>query len=357
MVLYQAYQDGLEPLSRQVRAQETSATTKTNDIVDTSTTRSIGSDNRPVVVQQEQTKHQYDMHQKRPLLSQQQLKQLSTKGCLVIDNFLTPQQLQDAIQSAQQVQFGPSGNEKEEQSALKRDRVRTDQVFFLSASSSSLTNNGDREKGGGLEAVQTVLRGVAPWLIASGFGGFHLDEGATRGVDSEPIQGVKQAPSARGWIGVPDGMQISLYDGSHEEKGTESATGQGDDDDRGGGDYYLAHVDGCSDSVAELGLLGWLRSIYLRRRYITCILYLNATSDEEQEDGWDTDRDGGCLRVFHHHRRPDDDENDNDHSEFDDIAPMGGRLVLFSAQHMVHAVLPTFRRRLACTVWLTLNPD
>jgi SM-20-related protein len=89
-----------------------------------------------------------------------------------------------------------------------------------------------------------------------------------------------------------------------------------------------------------LGLVGYLRSKYLRQRYLTCIVYLNPH--------WEPS-DGGCLRIF---LLGDDDDRGE---SVVDIEPKAGRLVIFSSVNMMHAVLPTFSRRLACSMWMTIN--
>ena len=94
---------------------------------------------------------------------------------------------------------------------------------------------------------------------------------------------------------IPESMQVSKYEDSS---------------------YYESHLDTCTDSMMELGLLGYLRSAYLRCRYRTCIVYLN--------DFYETSH-GGCLRI-----------SSGNHEE---IEPIGGRLVIFDSAIIWHAVL------------------
>jgi Rps23 Pro-64 3,4-dihydroxylase Tpa1-like proline 4-hydroxylase len=119
-----------------------------------------------------------------------------------------------------------------------------------------------------------------------------------------------------------------------------------------------------------------LRSQYLRRRYLTGIVYLNDDDEvvdiDDNNDGrrkpWDVSTDGGQLRIYNNDdndRGPDDDSgNDADATTttttasptrriVDDIAPRGGRLVLLSSQSVLHQVLPSRRDRLACSIWFT----
>ena len=57
--------------------------------------------------------------------------------------------------------------------------------------------------------------------------------------------------------------------------------------------------------------------------------------------GWCPERDGGCLRV------------EVGDCEAVDVAPLGGRLVIFSSKHRWHEVLPSRRdQRFALTLWV-----
>ena len=97
---------------------------------------------------------------------------------------------------------------------------------------------------------------------------------------------------------------------------------------------YDRHLDRCVIGVAELGLLEWLRLSDYRGRAITAILYLNDVD-------WDADRDGGALRCW----------KGGDHLR--DVAPRGGRLVIFDASAVEHAVLASTAPRAALTCWVS----
>ena len=85
------------------------------------------------------------------------------------------------------------------------------------------------------------------------------------------------------------------------------------------GGFYLAHVDRfCDDD----------------HRIVSMIVYLN--------DDWSAD-DGGSLRIW--------SGSDVVASQSIDIAPVGGRLVLFMSDVTLHAVMPTRRDRVALTGW------
>jgi hypothetical protein len=222
-----------------------------------------------------------------------------------------------------------------------------------------------------------------------------------------------QSPSS--WIGVPETIQLSSYHALNRV----SDDDDDDDDDNENSDssssttprksnYNHAHRDGMPDgdwwnNSTDMGLIGHLRSLYLRKRYITGIVYINETdshngSDLEQQvenddDHVDSDAaaacnkrknrkntgpwmqtDGGYLRLFlgadmddmtgdsciASSSRQDDNKNNPENGSplekrIVDLAPKGGRLVLLSSEHVLHAVMPSFRHRVACTIWLTLN--
>jgi SM-20-related protein len=67
-----------------------------------------------------------------------------------------------------------------------------------------------------------------------------------------------------------------------------------------------------------------------QQRQVSLVLYLNA--------GW-TAQSGGALRIFHEAGR------------FEDIAPLGGRLVTFLSAAREHAVLATQRERWSISGW------
>ena len=98
------------------------------------------------------------------------------------------------------------------------------------------------------------------------------------------------------------------------------------------GKGYDRHLDRCALSVEELGLLEWLRLSDYRGRALTAILYLN--------DDWQIQRDGGALRCWIGEREP------------FDVAPVGGRLVIFDSGAVEHAVLAASADRVALTVWI-----
>lgn len=249
------------------------------------------------------TKHVADFDARCPrlLLDAKQCRSLETDGYLVIDDFLTPDEVSKAAHAAREIQ----------------KTITKQQVVFLGIRESSLAHF-DASYVGGTESVpdaqpyhdaallhvRRLVRGVAHSVRMSAFDGFRAGDVKDHSV-----------------FGVPDTLQLSLYRAHHCVA-----------------NYNAAHRDGSSHStIWQTGLLGHLRSKYLRHRYLTCILYLN------DDIPWDVNTDGGQLRIHH------------DDIHHDDIAPRGGRLVLLDSESVLHAVLPSQRDRIACSIWFTMR--
>jgi len=157
--------------------------------------------------------------------------------------------------------------------------------------------------GEGLLHVQRILRGLAHALQERHFRGFGVGLGATAAC----------AP-----LSTPDAVQVAVYEPT------------------GAGAFYVKHTDGGDEGhgLCDVGLLPYLRSASCRRRTVTTILYLNSGA------GWAA-ADGGYLRLY------------LADGAVLDVAPLGGRLLIFDSKTLAHEVLPTKRRRTAATVWFT----
>ena len=68
------------------------------------------------------------------------------------------------------------------------------------------------------------------------------------------------------------------------------------------------------------------------RRKLSCVLYLN--------ENWKPE-DGGELRFY----------LDGDSAHFEDVLPLGGRLVAFLSRRFAHEVLPAKRERISIAGW------
>ena len=125
---------------------------------------------------------------------------------------------------------------------------------------------------------------------------------------------------------------------------------------------YVRHLDRCTLSISEMGLLGWLRASDYRHRVITAILYLNSPT-------WNS---GGELRLFDYNdaatttTAPTSIDNVGGGSDADgnysDILPTGGKLILFDSSKVEHQVLASHvggEDRYALTCWFNgdLTPE
>ena len=90
------------------------------------------------------------------------------------------------------------------------------------------------------------------------------------------------------------------------------------------GSFYGKHLDCFQDAS---------------HRVVTAILYLN--------EQWQAD-DGGLLRFYLY--------EDGDESNYIDIEPLAGRMVLFLSRRFFHEVLPAKRDRLSLTGWFRVRP-
>ena len=206
------------------------------------------------------------------------MRELETRDMVVIRNVLNPSQLKGARQSAQQLSDGMDETNHEND-----NDVRQDQICLVREQEEG--QSGHKEHGDDMIHCIKLLRGI-PFLLNR----FHYTASSS-------------------YI-VPRQCQLARYlpDGS----------------------VYIRHLDKCTSSLAEMGLLGWLRSSDYRHRVVTAILYLN-------EKDWES---GGNLRCF------DDEENQTD------VEPIGGTLVIFDSSRVEHQVLPSTKERYALTIWI-----
>lgn len=227
------------------------------------------------------------------LLSEELVDKLSLNGILVADSCLSEKELdnisKELIDLITYRRFIATPNND--------DTLRSDKVFFLRKSESmpDRINNG-------LFKAELLLRGMGNSLEANNFKGF-----------------LKTHPNLENsmpfLLSIPDQIQISLYPAS--------------------GSFYKPHIDGVTKLTADqMGYREYLSNACYRARVITIILYLN------NDPKWIPEN-GGCLRVYL-----------NDGS-YQDIEPIGGRMVIFDSKEIIHEVRPTFRDRFAATIWLT----
>jgi hypothetical protein len=102
-----------------------------------------------------------------------------------------------------------------------------------------------------------------------------------------------------------------------------------------------------SEGLRAIALTAERMHSQLNHRAWSAILYLNGSGSEEE---WDVESSGGALRCFV--GAAEDDTDGSTATEIIDVAPVGGRAVLFRSRELLHAVAPTKRRRLAMTAWI-----
>jgi hypothetical protein len=81
-----------------------------------------------------------------------------------------------------------------------------------------------------------------------------------------------------------------------------------------------------------MGKIGSLTNDTVSSRAYTAICYLNSKT-------WDCEKEGGILRLFEGAHA--DDEEGGTSSTHVDVAPTGGKLVLFDSNEVLHCVFPT----------------
>jgi 2OG-Fe(II) oxygenase superfamily len=301
----------------------------------------------------------------RLFLTPLQCRTLERTGCLVVDDFLSPDELGKAARAARNIQSRQllySDNTAEEPTT-----PRTAGVIFTGIRSSSLAYFEPSYVGGtesvpdssheyveepALLHVRDLMRGLALAVRTSSFRGFdtttqlsprsyndndhneHHPNGPTSVLALQPPPPQQEGMAM---LGVPETLQLSLYRANHVVA-----------------NYNAAHRDGMTrgsnNVIWRTGVLGYLRSQYLRQRYLTGILYLN---DNMISQPWKSS-DGGQLRIYDNHH------DDNGHPDdltriIEDIEPRGGRLVLLSSESVLHSVQPSHRDRIACSIWFTRN--
>ena len=248
--------------------------------------------------------HDSEVYKNRPrmVISKEQMRTLASTGLLICDDVAGASELADARVDigrllAGQRSFQPNG--------LQDADVRSDSVMWISESllHESIINADYLPDS--LKLLLRVVRSVPQELQQAG---------------------------CPGQLGVPLTIQLACYDG--------------------GGAKYIAHRDNPDDGggAAGLGFLGHVRRVFLSQhamteREYTIILYIN--EPDWGHDDSEKDR-GGYLRCY-----PNADASDDVGSSGDavDIAPRGGRLVIFDSKRILHEVLPSPRRRLALTCW------
>ena len=159
------------------------------------------------------------------------------------------------------------------------------------------------------------VRGVEQALQDSGYNGDGISTSATTATATKSTTATSPRPARH--VVVPRPCQLALYPGDSRAS-------------------YARHLDACTSTLYELGLLEWWRLSDYRQRVTTVILYLNKPDRQES--------DGGMLRCW---------ANPKDREESFDIVPKGGTLVIFQSDLVEHMVLPSTVDRYALTNWVS----
>eukprot|EP00439_Symbiodinium_sp_Y106_P081004 s239_g19.t3 len=200
-------------------------------------------------------------------------------------------------------------------------KVRDDVVLWISSADETTTGAASVQRNRGLQRYSTRAKPGPPGLAQC----------------AELLRGVASAVEQHGYRGsrshgVPLLLQLSCF------RGGSAALG------------YARHVDCNFQSMAELGVLGWLRASGSRSRVLTAMVYLN-------DPHW-TGAEGGELRVYHGMQWFDVEDNAGQWRDYTDILPRGGTLVIFDSRLVQHQVLPPRgRNRFALTCWILGRSD
>lgn len=249
--------------------------------------------------------------------SEKAIELLDAGSVVVIDGFLSKEELQAVNAELHDFEALPRSLVMNPKAQANNFDTRTDRVNYL------------REGEDGFMPHQ-----CGPFMI-----------GCHRLLRALPQQ-LEQPGSARRKYIVQNWTQLALYGKS--------------------GDFYRWHSDGL-DFPSYYWLMGPV-ALYLyfslgavRRRSLTCILYLN-----NPDEPW-TSKDGGGLHCrstspFWRLTGNSEPEEMKSYPEVAhsvpkgtrviDIKPQGGRLVIFDSQVVEHQVAPTYRQRWAMTIWI-----
>lgn len=227
---------------------------------------------------------------KVPMIDAAAMERYRKDGILIIDNVLSAEELKSAQSDLKNLLLKKVFQITEQHS----EEIRTDSTCLISEPIANQLIT----LGTGLRDALRVVRSIPQELLENGSG-------------SDEIL-----------YGVPLSNQLSCYNGL--------------------GSHYRPH----RDTPDELSShpLQWLLQSGLNERETTIILYLNDTT-------WDVgSNDDGCLRCYLGTASTDDIGTTA--TEVLNIAPIGGRIVIFNSKKILHEVRPCSRMRVAITCWV-----
>ena len=226
---------------------------------------------------------------KLPIIDAAAMDRFRDHGVLIIDDVLSAAELRSAQKDLLHLLDSKIFQVTEQHS----EDIRTDLTCLISE---PITNQ-RLTLGAGMRDALRIVRSVPFQLLSNGSG------------------------SDEALYGVPLTNQLSCYNGL--------------------GSHYRPHRDTPKSSSHPLN---WLLQAGLDDRETTIILYLN---DVDWDVGDDYD---GCLRCFLG-TLPDDDVGSSATSILN-IAPKGGRMVIFESRKVLHEVRPCSKQRAAITCWV-----
>jgi hypothetical protein len=236
-------------------------------------------------------------------LSEALVRQFNEKGLLVIPNILSAAELQDARLSVQDlIAEGRMQGAGDDMAAIRHDSTCFIRASDGTSDAATAEDRARQELGGGLLRCISLLRGATTHLEALGY---------------------NRSSNHR----IPLQCQLALYAGDGQAS-------------------YVAHRDAADDDdLFQVGLLSYLRAKDYRQRSITAILYLN-TPD------WDSSpsADGGRLTCYEGAHPNDVLGSTATNVRY--VNPSGGTLVLFDSRYLLHEVSPSYRGRVALTLWI-----
>lgn len=230
-----------------------------------------------------------EARKKVPIINAAAMDRFREHGILIIDDVLSPAELKSAQVDLLHLLDSKIFQVTEQHS----EDIRTDLTCLISEPIA----NQILTLGAGMRDALRIVRSVPFQLLSNGSG------------------------SDEALYGVPLTNQLSCYDGL--------------------GSHYRPHRDTPKSSSHPLS---WLLQAGLDDRETTIILYLNDI-DWDIGDNYD-----GCLRCFLG-TLPDDDVGSSATSILN-IAPKGGRMVIFDSKKILHEVRPCSKQRAAITCWV-----
>lgn len=225
-----------------------------------------------------------------PILDAAAVERFITTGLLIVDDVLSKQELR----------------------AAQRDlQILLDNKLF------ALTDQHCQEIR--TDATCLISEPIVNQIVTSGTG----MRDALRIVRSIPLELISNGSGAKEELyGVPLSNQLSCYSSV--------------------GSHYKPHRDTPDQNLYHP--LKWLLQAGLNERETTIILYLN---DEDWDSGVNDD---GCLRCFIGANASDDVGVTA--TKVLNIAPKGGRMVIFDSKTILHEVRPCSKQRSAITCWV-----